>query len=301
MRTILIILVAVCLPAGAGAQIRVMRNMLFPAADTAASVGWLGKFGGAVDMQRGFGSPEKYLAWMYKIAAYAELYRGDGWSVGFVHANELTANPNSPISFNPRAVLWEENIIATWRLPDMTVRAGVVHRCKHDVDDSEPDDFSNVPPGFVPERRIIIVTGAEAAITLHDLDVSFATATVSAAAAGYLNAADYRERGLNLLPDNAYSQPDFRTAAGALTFVTDFRRHLGGAASVYVRGFGEAVLMLQPQWNGRIEAGVSVRGAAGSLSTFLAAERQSDDFSGALPRSATVLCFGARFAGGGLE
>lgn len=288
------------IPVCAAGQIRALRNSIFPIYDSVSVQGFLNRFGGMIDIQRGYGSPENYLAWLYKIAAYAELYRGDGWSVGFAHANELMANPYSSIGFNPRAVVWEENIFVAWQMQDWTIRTGIVHRCKHEVDDSEPDDFAHIPSGFTPERRVIIITGVEAAI-LHKVSFLGLSGIFSGSVAAYATAADYREMGFGTLPDSMYVAPNTGKSIGSVSAGAIFRRHLGEGAAIYTRFFGEAIIMKSPQWNGRGELGVMLTGRAGALCGFVAAERTYDDFSSLVPRPASVYSFGLRLSGGGFE
>lgn len=298
---LLIVFTMWLIPVCASGQIRALRNSIFPTSDSTVAQGFLNRFGGMIDIQRGYGSPENYLAWLYKIAAYAELYRGDDWSIGFAHANELMANPYSPIGFNPRAVVWEENIFVAWQMQDWTLRAGVVHRCKHEIDDSEPDDFAHIPMGFTPERRVIIVTGAEVAAILRGVTVLGFSGTLSGSIAAYPSARDYRERGFDTLSDSLYTSPDMRKAIGAVAAGAIFKRTIAGQAAIYGRFFGEAIPMNSLEWNGRGELGVMLTGHAGTLCGFLSAERMYDDFSSLVPRPASVYSFGLRFSGGGFE
>lgn len=52
---------------------------------------------------------------------------------------EMVADAASDIGFNPRAIFWEEGVLASARLNhDAAFQFGYVHRCKHDIDNLEP-------------------------------------------------------------------------------------------------------------------------------------------------------------------
>jgi hypothetical protein len=78
--------------------------------------------------------------WNAKTGGYFEIARWDSsWSIAMVGTMEMVADPFSDIGFNPRAIFWEEGLLASRRLGERSaLEFGYVHRCKHDIDNLEP-------------------------------------------------------------------------------------------------------------------------------------------------------------------
>lgn len=77
--------------------------------------------------------------WNAKTGGYLEFARWDSsWSIGLVGTMEVVMDPLNDISFNPRAIFWEEGLLASARLTSgSALQFGYVHRCKHDIDNLE--------------------------------------------------------------------------------------------------------------------------------------------------------------------
>lgn len=87
-------------------------------------------------------------AWRNPFGAYAELVRwrtqtGKQSNVYAVGTFEHVADPNNDISFNPRAVWWEEGVVYSTELDSVRLGSvggtsylhiGYYHRCRHEVD-----------------------------------------------------------------------------------------------------------------------------------------------------------------------
>jgi hypothetical protein len=96
---------------------------------------------------QGWGGFEGYLlsddehAWGSHLGAVAEIVRiGNSESLAVMSTLEHVANAKNDISFNPRAVWWEEGLFYTKRLasaPNTYWQLGYYHRCKHEVDNLE--------------------------------------------------------------------------------------------------------------------------------------------------------------------
>lgn len=78
--------------------------------------------------------------WNAKTGGYFEVARWDSaWSIAVIGTMEMVADPFSDITFNPRAIFWEEGVLASRRLGERSaLQFGYVHRCKHDIDNLEP-------------------------------------------------------------------------------------------------------------------------------------------------------------------
>ncbi len=77
--------------------------------------------------------------WNAKTGGFFEVARWDStWSIALVGTMEMVADPFSDIAFNPRAIFWEEGVMASRRLAsDAALQFGYIHRCKHDIDNLE--------------------------------------------------------------------------------------------------------------------------------------------------------------------
>lgn len=79
--------------------------------------------------------------WNAKTGGYGEFARWDStWSIAGTGTMEVIIDPNNDISFNPRAIFWEEGLIISARAPwgnNQAIQFGYIHRCKHDIDNIE--------------------------------------------------------------------------------------------------------------------------------------------------------------------
>lgn len=115
-------------------------------------------------------------AWNVRLGGYFEIYRFTPESaiVGYAF-HEMNANALNDISFNPRAAQWEERIELTnlLRFDDAIVfggglSAGVFHRCKHDIDNSD-DEINDTPSPTSLAKRVLILTGASLTYSLNPI------------------------------------------------------------------------------------------------------------------------------------
>lgn len=77
--------------------------------------------------------------WNAKTGGALEVVRFDSsTSIAVMGTVEVIADPQNDISFNPRAIFWEEGVIASHQLAsDVVFQWGYMHRCKHDIDNLE--------------------------------------------------------------------------------------------------------------------------------------------------------------------
>jgi hypothetical protein len=81
-------------------------------------------------------------AWRNQLGSVAEIFRiGNLASLALLSAVEHVANAKNDISFNPRAVWWEEGLFFTQRVDTNAAeklpsfwQVGYYHRCKHEID-----------------------------------------------------------------------------------------------------------------------------------------------------------------------
>lgn len=122
------------------------RDVLAKAADT--NLVWMGKFGFWSGFER-YAVSDNAHAWRNPFGAFAELVRwhtltGKQANIFAVGTFEHIADPNNDISFNPRAVWWEEGVVYSTELDSVRfgeylaapsyLQIGYYHRCRHEID-----------------------------------------------------------------------------------------------------------------------------------------------------------------------
>lgn len=77
--------------------------------------------------------------WNARTGGALEILRiDDAWSVHVMGTMEVVVDPQNDITFNPRAIFWEEGLFGERRLTERTaLQFGYMHRCKHDIDNLE--------------------------------------------------------------------------------------------------------------------------------------------------------------------
>lgn len=94
--------------------------------------------------------------WNAKMGGYLEFARWDStWSIALMGTMEVIMDPQNDISFNPRAIFWEEGALASARLgTHSALQFGYMHRCKHDIDNLDILDVRNER-----QKRTLIYSG----------------------------------------------------------------------------------------------------------------------------------------------
>ncbi len=156
------------------AQIKPSRSWLVDMARRPTAIGAIPSMMGGAEVYRGWGSFGHEQAWQLRLHAVAEPYRisayrsvdssadsansSIAWTTSIEFHHELTSNPMNNISFNPRTARWEEQLLVHASGSWWSARAGWFHRCKHDIDNTDPpnDDTSSA---YSPIRRTLILSG----------------------------------------------------------------------------------------------------------------------------------------------
>jgi hypothetical protein len=109
-------------------------------------------YGEFVRYSNGSGSSHR---WNAKSGGFAEFARWDSTaSIYMIGTTEVVIDPLNDISFNPRAIFWEEGVMASFRLAhEAALQFGYIHRCKHDIDNLSFD------PQVASEQRTLIYSG----------------------------------------------------------------------------------------------------------------------------------------------
>jgi len=153
---------------------------------------------GGMEVYRGWDSYELEQAWQYRLHAVVEPYRfsseadtGISWTTSLEFHHELTANPMSSIGFNPRTARWEEQLLVHASGSWWSARAGWLHRCKHDIDNSESpnEDTTQV---YIPVLRTLILSGPSLAFLSAPIIHDRLTHNIAGGIEWYLVNKDYR-------------------------------------------------------------------------------------------------------------
>ncbi len=142
-------------------QILVTRNVLPVSIQDSSKRGVLfDSFDFSPELARGSGSYLGDMDWSFKLIGFAELYRfQNDMSIAFLLGHELNSNPYNDIAFNPRKATWEENLSLYQSKGNYSYSVGIFHRCKHDIDNSDPPIENQPNIEYQILRRNVILTG----------------------------------------------------------------------------------------------------------------------------------------------
>jgi hypothetical protein len=296
-------LLSALLSVPSSAQLVVTRNLLpTPPADTSGGVGFFPRSLFFAELQRGFGSVGDEHSWSLKIGGMLELYRHSArTSLVATVGHELTANPFNSIGFNPRGVVWEENLRLVRRGAWLEWFGGAFHRCRHEVDNSRPPSDHDPIEGYTPTARLLSLTGIGIGVTTTERRIGErSTLRTFVIADYYLTPTD------NRTPRNS-TAPFWRTALGGTRAGFRLMRHLTPAFAFHARGAASAMFLNRDRESARVaaygdarlELGVRATGRGGGAELFAAAERWFDDLSVPFPRSTSLIALGTRIGGAG--
>jgi hypothetical protein len=119
-------------------------------------------------------------AWNAKTGGVVEVLRWDSSAnVTLVGTMEVVVDPNNDITFNPRAIFWEEGVLAGIGLGhDVALQAGYIHRCKHDIDNLEI-----LEGGGSKQQRTLIYSGVLTRLLVRHLSIGDGAWSVAASGA----------------------------------------------------------------------------------------------------------------------
>ena len=198
MHRLLLLLLNLLLATAVHAQLRPSRTWESDVTRMHTTQGVMPSLQGGAEIQRTMGSYGGEQAWQFRTHVQAEPFRftdsTDAVQITTtIEAHqELTANPHNDITFNPRAMRWEEYLWLQIGLPDVSLRAGFVHRCKHDIDNlGGADEFNPVNP-LDAEQRTVILTGPALAASIAPITTVVGTLRASGGVEYFINASDTR-------------------------------------------------------------------------------------------------------------
>lgn len=288
MRTyaIIIIILTLLTSLTLHAQVRPSRTWDSDVVRVPAPRGLMSTLLGGVEIQRSSGSYGGEQAWQFRTHVQAEVYRFSDstdavqLSTTIEAHQELTANPFNDIAFNPRAMRWEEFVWFHVGLRDVSLRAGFVHRCKHDIDNINGPDERNPTSPSLAEQRTIILTGPAIGASIAPFTLGIGTLSASGGMEYFVNAADSRRtRDISAETLGSWSMMQGAMWARA-RYVVPLSSHIALSAQGYTalpwftasRGDGATLPI-----DARGELALMLRGAAGTISIAGVAERMFDD------------------------
>ena len=294
LSTITKILALLLLSHSAFAQIFVGRNF-FPAPldDTTSGRSFLRNIIFSAEGMRGFGSALDEQAWNAKYFGLVELYRfSANATLAGTLSHELTANPHNEISFHMRGAIWNESLSFFRKMTGGTLELGVIHHCRHEIDNTVPYDESIDDDEYSPTRRLLVMT---ALYTAFSTPYRQAGEHMQYRLYGRLNAYTYRvdvRRPEYLEGIQSWQHLRVSVLAGGRWNV-----RWSETVTTYARGWINPVFFDKGEtwkFNYRLEAGVGIRGEKAVLEAFGAYEQYFDDASRPYPLQSKVFFVGVR-------
>jgi len=240
-------------------------------------------------LHRGFGSSDDERAWVVVLGLSLPLARLQDslWLLG-VASHLLQANALNDIGFNPRSARWEEQLLVLWKRSPWSFYGGLLHFCKHEIDNADPPDTDEPVAGYQPTKRVIILHGPFAGVRYWQRWFSWWHNSAELRAFLFLIAQDYRVRG-----DDRLRWSRLRAS---------FQLHLTAQWAAW--GFGQvmlrAALFRSPsvvQWEYRVELGSVILQLP--IALFVYGERLFDDLARPFPHPSHSVGVGLRWMAGG--
>lgn len=241
-------------------------------------------------LHRGFGSAGDERAWTVVLAMSLPLaqLRDSLWLVG-VASHLLQANSLNDIGFNPRGARWEEQLVLLWQRVPWTVYGGLLHFCKHEIDNADPPDTDEPVAGYQPTKRVIILHGPLAGAQYRHGWGAGWQAALELRAYAFLIAQDYRVRGTDELR--------WRRLWSSLMMRGSLAVPLGILRS-FVQGMCRLALFRKPvvaryEWRAEIGAGID----SFPVVIFAYGEQLFDDLARPFPHPSRSFGVGLRWNG----
>ncbi len=286
------------------AQVRPSRTWWHSADWQRPPAGPMASVQGGADVARSSGSTYDEQAWQFRTHVVVEPYRftdstADVQVTTTISAHqELTANPFNDISFNPRTMRWEEHMQIHVSTTSWSMRAGWLHRCKHDIDNIDGPSELNPLSHQSAAQRTIILSGPTLGAGLAPFPLLGGLVRVEGGTEFYVLASDYRR------PAQPQPVGSWKAMQGAVW-------GRGAAAwSITDRLRLQTMYYLSAPWfsnrydapqdrplphEARAEVSLGVNGAASSVDLVLHAEHTFDELAFLDARPSTYVGMGIRF------
>ena len=302
---------ALCV-SSAYAQIKPSRSWLVDMARRPTPTGAMPTMMGGAEVYRGWGSFGHEQAWQMRLHAVAEPYRFSAyrsvdssidsanssiaWTTSIEFHHELTSNPMNNIGFNPRTARWEEQLLVHAAGSLWSARAGWFHRCKHDIDNTDPPN-DDTTTAYSPIRRTLILSGPTLGAMTAPMRVNAWSFTFATGAEWYVVHEDYRT------PTSSV-RGSWKGLRGALLFQGDASLSLSESVLVATRYYlslpwfasrygavGNAII----PYEARAELSASLFSSAAAMDVVFSIEHTFDEVAFHSATASTHVQFGLRF------
>lgn len=241
---------------------------------------------------------ETYASSSYKLATLVDVVRlTRSTALSVLLATEMTVAPDNSLGFDPRGVVWEEQLALFGRIRSLTWSLATFLRCRHDVDNGTPIEPLPESPTILARGRTIVLPGAQLGVSGPDWRPTGRLAIrVSGTLEGYIAPEDRRTPITRL-------SPQWNDAMGSVSLTTRARFALHHRAAIYARGWQSHVLFhenegaLRGRTNARGELGLRLRGPGGGVDLFVVREQTFDDVMTVQPRRFVATSIGLRLSG----
>lgn len=242
-------------------------------------------------LHRGFGSAGDERAWTIALALSLPLahLRDSLWLLG-VASHLLQANALNDIGFNPRGARWEEQLLLLWHHAPWVLYGGLLHFCKHEIDNADPPDTDEPVVGYQPTKRVIILHGPFAGIRYRYRWTPWWESTLEGRAHFFVIAQDYRIRGTDELRWSSLRASCALRASSAWV-VGKFRKF---GSITYRLALFSAPLRTRHEYRG--ELGTAMQ--AVPIGFFVYGEQLFDDLSRPFPHPSRSFGIGLRWLPG---
>lgn len=235
------------------------------------------------EMQKGFLSEGDAMNSNIRFGGLMSFFRWKNTSLDFNLAFELTADPYNEILFNPRSARWQEELFLIDKNFLGTFKYGFMHRCKHEIDNYDPDDAADADPTY----RIMLSSGPFVS-WIKNYKTKNWNNSFEFRADNILLKGDYRDPENELLPN-------WNDLFGELSATTLNELRVTKVSEIYLRNWFNSMLFTNSiEFNIRSELGIKFKQKANSMKIYVAYEHLYDDFMMNFPRESNVIYIGFR-------
>jgi hypothetical protein len=233
----------------------------------------------------------------YRLGVVADLMRfPNGPTIGLVLGTEMHVSPDNRIGFDPRGVLWEEQLSLFDANRGLTWSASAFLRCRHDVDNGTPTEALDSVAYIEAHGRVVVLRGVQLGAASREWrPIQKLSIRTALQLEGYVRKEERRTPTSDLAPD-------WTTARGAVIATIRARVAVNDRMMLYTRTWESHVVFATSEaaaarLNRRIEIGAHLTGPAGGGDLFFVRERTFDDTMTPRPRGASLSSIGLRVAG----
>ena len=257
--------------------------------DTSKDARFLHQQGIWGNLAKGFSSNGDRYGWSVATGGILQFVEWPNCSIFMQGDIEVLADTHNDISFNPRAIFWTEGVVFQYKLSDIELQGGYIHRCKHDIDNLDTNEIG------MHERRTLIYGSAMLRGIMRDVSLFGMQGSFWAQLDQYLIKQDTR------FPDTSRPRnTDIEKLNTSLSFGGKLNIFSLGDVNIYARivqTFAAYDGFRTLTHDGREEFGLEIKGDALEMNIFYGTENFQDDLNRPLPVNSNYSYIGIRFIG----